>query len=338
MKYFIRIICLFILYSNAYAMNKIVNAPNYTNNLRQLYIDENKNYKNTTVINYSSYPGSKLWRNIRLGETHTTQIQGNNAGILINSYGEDWRNYRNQLSFIGGSVIVLTALIIIFLIFFIKQFKIKNGFSGELITRFNLNERLIHWGTAALFILLALTGLILLLGRYLLIPLFDKNISATIISAGKEIHDLFGPIFIIFLVLMIIKFIKDNFYQQGDIDWLLKAGGLFGKHVDAERFNFGEKIWFWIIFFIGLLISFSGIILLFPDIISEQRIYVEISHIIHTIAAIFMIVSLFGHIYMSIALEGSMSAMTKGVVDKNWAKEHHSLWYKNSKESIKKIN
>jgi formate dehydrogenase subunit gamma len=47
----------------------------------------------------------------------------------------------------------------------------------------------------------------------------------------------------------------------------------------------------------------------------------------HTIMAVFMIVVIFGHIYIgTVGMEGALSAMTSGEVDTNWAREHHSLW------------
>jgi len=34
------------------------------------------------------------------------------------------------------------------------------------------------------------------------------------------------------------------------------------------------------------------------------------------------------HIYLgTVGMEGALDAMTKGKVDVQWAKEHHSLWY-----------
>ena len=41
-----------------------------------------------------------------------------------------------------------------------------------------------------------------------------------------------------------------------------------------------------------------------------------------------MIALIFGDIYIgTIGMEGAFDAMWSGQVDRNWAKEHHSIWY-----------
>jgi formate dehydrogenase subunit gamma len=47
----------------------------------------------------------------------------------------------------------------------------------------------------------------------------------------------------------------------------------------------------------------------------------------HTIVAFAMIVIIIAHIYIgSMGMEGAFDAMGTGMVDRNWAKEHHGLW------------
>ncbi len=333
MNSFARIFILFVsLFGYSYAAEKTVDAPAYTQNLKHLYTSEDISIKVPIEAGYSGVPGSKLWRNVRSGKSYSTQAIGDDVGVFINAYGEDWRLLKNQIEGVNLILIPL-ALITVMLIYLIfGKFKLNKGFSGKLVERFKFIEMVIHWGTAISFIILGLTGLVLLFGRFFLIPLLGKEAFATLAEFSMDMHDIVGPIFSVFLIAMIVKFIKDNFYQKGDINWLLSGGGLFGKHVDAWRFNLGEKIWFWIVFFVGLFITFSGYIMLFTGIVSGQREVIELMNIIHIASATLMILGMFGHIYMGVALEGSMSAMTTGKVDENWAKDHHSLWHKNIKE------
>ncbi len=54
----------------------------------------------------------------------------------------------------------------------------------------------------------------------------------------------------------------------------------------------------------------------------------EYYHVIHSIAAVIMIVASFGHIYMAtVGVEGTFQVMKTGYCDANWAREHHDLWY-----------
>lgn len=39
----------------------------------------------------------------------------------------------------------------------------------------------------------------------------------------------------------------------------------------------------------------------------------------------------FGHMYLGTATEGAIKGMRTGLVDENWAKEHHDLWYEEMK-------
>lgn len=308
-----------------------VDAPQWTNDLKDLYIEDDKGIKTPLKADYSASPGAKMWRKVRSGNPYKTQDKGDDAAILINSKGEDWRQSKSQIAGISTTIIALALITPILLLLIFGQFKLKNGFSGDTVLRFLKIERIIHWGTAILFIILAISGLLLMLGKNLIIPLIGKDAFAVVAALSLDIHDFLGPVFSVFLVAMIIKFIKDNIYQKGDINWLKNAGGLFGKHADCWRFNLGEKAWFWVVFLAGLLISISGYIMLFTDLVAGQREIIEIMNLIHAISATLMIVGMFGHIYMGVAMQGSMTAMTCGKVDKNWAAEHHSLWYEKIK-------
>mgnify|MGYP001563122245 FL=1 len=54
---------------------------------------------------------------------------------------------------------------------------------------------MIHWFLAMIFLVLGLTGLILLFGRSLLLRWMGPELFAAIASAAKEGHNLFGPLF-----------------------------------------------------------------------------------------------------------------------------------------------
>jgi formate dehydrogenase subunit gamma len=204
----------------------------------------------------------------------------------------------------------------------------QGGPSGKKIQRFSVFERTTHWFTVSLFWLLALTGLILLYGRFVLIPLLGPEGFGLTASACKEAHNLFGPMFLVALLMIFVTFVKDNIYARGDMTWLLKGGGMIGNaEVSAGRFNAGEKIWFWIAILGGLVLSVSGLVLDFA-VFGQGREVMEISHVLHGIAAIAVISVSFGHIYLGTAgVEGTLGSMTNGYVDEAWAASHHDRWY-----------
>jgi formate dehydrogenase subunit gamma len=274
-------------------------------------------------------PGADLWRAVREGDVGTTQVQGVDTGVLINSRGERWRHFRMEQLIPIGAMLMGSVLALIVLFYLVRgPLRMQGGPSGKKIQRFTVFERTTHWFTVSLFWLLALTGLILLYGRFVLIPLLGPDGFGTTASACKEAHNLFGPMFLIALLMIFVTFVKDNIYARGDMTWLLKGGGMFGGgHVSAGRFNAGEKIWFWIAILGGLVLSVSGLVLDFA-VFGQGREVMAISHVLHGIAALVVISVSFGHIYLgTVGVEDTLGSMTTGFVDEAWAKSHHDRWY-----------
>lgn len=282
-------------------------------------------------------PGSELWRNVRqrqFAET-STQMKSVDANILIRTSGESWRNYRmNELIPRAGGALFL-GLFGVFVFRLLRgRMNLPEGLSGRKILRFTLNQRVAHWCTAILFVVLGLTGLILLLGRKFLIPVFGSEGFSYIAVTAKVLHDYLGPAFAISLIFLFVLYVRDNLLSPKiDLQWLMKGGGLIGGHASSDRFNLGEKGWFWIAAIVGAAIVVSGLVLDFP-IFGQTRETMEYYHFIHTVAATIMIVASFGHIYMgTIGVESTFEIMQTGYCDSNWAKEHHDLWYEKVKDS-----
>ncbi len=293
----------------------------------------------TSVVN----PGAELWREVRqrdLPMSGTSQVRGVDSGILINARGDQWARFRID-TLVEYSPYMLAAIFLLLLLFYVLRGKVgvEGGLSGRMVQRFNDTERIVHWTLAIVFLFLALTGLILLLGRPLLIPLFGKPVFSVLASASKEGHNLFGPLFLVSLVMMLVSFVRRNLYEKGDLTWLLKGGGFIGKgHVSGGFFNMGEKSWYWLVILLGLVIAFSGLILVSPSL-GQGRVVMEISHVVHVIGAVILMAVSIGHMYMgSIGTEGSAEGMISGYVDINWAEAHHDRWAKACREQERVIS
>lgn len=281
-------------------------------------------------------PGAQLWRDVRQRDgtyVGTTQVHGVDSGVLINADGEKWRLYRMDILVPYGASLFGIILLAIILFFFIRgRLRIPGGLSGKSILRFTLSERMVHWFTAIMFWLLGVTGLVLLYGRFVLIPLLGPGGFSITASACKEAHNLFGPLFLFAMLALFFTFVKDNLFARGDLKWLAKGGGLFGGHASAGRFNAGEKIWYWLAILLGFALSITGLVLDFA-VAGQGRQVMELSHVIHSISAVVMIAVSLGHIYLgTVGTEGSFSSMADGYVDENWAKAHHDLWYEELKQ------
>lgn len=289
---------------------------------------------------YNKDPGAQLWRDVMQRDgvvQSTSQVKSIDSNVLINSTGEAWRQYRmSELIPIAGIAIISVLAIIILFRIIRGQIKIEGGRSGKKILRFTLNQRIVHWLTAILFIILGLTGCILLFGRMVFIPWMGAEAFSYVAVPAKALHDYLGPVFSISLLLMLFFFIKGNLPSiKEDLGWLAKGGGLFGGHAPAGRYNPGEKIFFWLVMSVGSVVVISGLVLDFP-IFNQSRETMEFFHVVHSISSIAIFVVSFGHMYLgSFAMEATFELMRTGYCDSNWAKTHHSLWYEQMKNEGK---
>jgi formate dehydrogenase subunit gamma len=290
----------------------------------------------------STSPGAELWREVRQRDgdvTGVSQVRAPGANVLVNVSGQGWREYRMQELIPTASAAIFIVLCVIAVFRLLRgRIKLEGGRSGLRLLRFTTNQRIAHWSTAILFVTLGLTGLALLLGRNLLIPLFGAQGFGAIASSAKFLHDYLGPVFMLSLTWLFVLFVRDNVPSPNiDLQWLLKGGGLFGKHAHAQRYNAGEKLWFWLASIGGLAVIISGMVLDFP-IFGQTRATMEFYHWVHSIAALALIVVSFGHIYMgTAALEATFEVMQTGYCDTNWAREHHDLWYEEVKDSAEPV-
>ncbi|WP_137700711.1 formate dehydrogenase subunit gamma [Marimonas lutisalis] len=268
-----------------------------------------------------------LMEEIRPSETvNVTSSSGQPRVMQV--LGEEWRLLRREIILPYAGWILVTVLGVIALFGIVRgRIKIRGGRSGKYIPRFSMAHRIAHWFLASSFILMAISGLVILLGRTVLVPIIGKEANAVLTSAMLQGHNLFGPVFILSLLIVIFKFMKGNFFQWADAKWIIKGGGLLGGHASSHHYNFGEKTWYWIVVIVGLIMSATGMLLLFPWV-TEVLAWHQLSTVLHAGGAILMISIAMGHAYIgSIGMEGSLDSMLRGEVDENWAKEHHDLWY-----------
>lgn len=273
---------------------------------------------------------AEIWRGVRQGMQGTVSIPDKKAGVLVQSEGENWRNMRNGPESTYGAWLLLGMIVVIAVFFAVRgRIRIEHGPAGRTIQRFNAIERFAHWLTAVSFIVLALTGLNMLYGRYVLRPLIGAMSFSSLTLYGKMAHNYIAAAFVLGVLLMIVLWLRHNIPNGDDLKWLAKGGGLFtkGVHPPSRKFNAGQKLIFWSVVIGGGMLAVTGFYLLLPfdfgmDIHDMQRYVVW-----HGVTALVLIAVIVGHIYIgSIGMEGAFDAMSTGQVDENWAREHHNLW------------
>ena len=290
------------------------------------------------VKRQQAQPGNNapVWREVRSEKSHYTTAQGPEAGVLIQSGGETWRQRRNNQIIPVGGTLFLGALGVGILFYLWKgTIKLKERPTGRLVPRFNGFERTVHWTVAISFSILAISGLVMLFGKHVLLPVFGHTLFAWLTILLKNLHNFVGPVFAFAVIVMFFTFVRDNWPTMRDAAWVAKAGGLLsGEHVPSGRFNAGEKVWFWIgVLVLGITASASGLVLDFPNF-EQTRASMQLANVIHVIATVLMMSMALGHIYMgTVGMEGAFNAMKTGAVDEAWAKEHHEDWFNEIKNA-----
>lgn len=276
-----------------------------------------------------------VWDTVRSGQPQTTTVRGRETNVLIQPEGQTWRALRNsQLSFWAGWLIV--AIILAITTFYVIKgaIPLHAPRTGVRIRRFTPWERSIHWTTAYAFVALAISGLIILFGKNILLPLIGYTLFSWLTILAKNLHNFVGPIFVVCLALIFATFVRDNGWRAYDWVWVRRFGGLMSGHdVPSGKFNAGEKLWFWGgVLLLGLVVAASGLVLDFPNF-NQTRGTMQIANVIHIVGATFFIVAGLGHIYMgTLGMVGAYDAMATGYVDETWAREHHLYWYNDLRE------
>ena len=276
------------------------------------------------------YNNAPVWKAVRGSVEGYASIPAPEAGVLIQDGGQNWRALRNgTFSIIGGWALVAMMLLIGGFYAWKGTIQLHEAPTGRLIERFTLLERMAHWATAISFSVLAISGLILAFGKTLVIPVIGFTLFSWLAIIAKNLHNFLGPLFIISCIVTFCIFVRDNFPKAVDFKWIVSFGGMIsGKHVSSEKFNAGEKLWFWGgLMTLGIVVGASGMVLNFPNF-GQTRATMQLANLVHLTGAVMFMLGALGHIYMgTLGMAGALDAMKTGVVDEAWAKEHHDLWY-----------
>ncbi len=277
-----------------------------------------------------SNPHANFWRAVRQGLPGFTTVTSEGHKVFITNSGENWREIRNNLIMPLSQWVLALALAAMGLFYyFAGKDKLEKPRSGIKIERYTLGERILHWTTAVLFVIMALTGLSLLLGRVMLIPILGHWAVSGYLRTTKGLHNYCGPLLLLGILLEILIWVRFNIPKKDDLTWFKTMGGMFGSgpRPHSGKVNGGEKGWFWLVFVFGLASGIPGIIMDFP-IWGQTRLTMQVAHVIHAAMGVLFVTASFGHIYIgTIGAEGTFEGMWSGSVDAVWAEQHNDLWY-----------
>jgi len=193
------------------------------------------------------------------------------------------------------------------------------------ILRYTLSERVHHLLAGVTYVYCLLTGL-----AFWSPYLFWM---ANIVGGGPTArfwHPWMGVGFTIATVWLFVIWQRDMEITDTDRAWQ-RASEHYIRNEDEKlppvgRFNWGQKVFFWIMLWGALLLLLSGVGLWFVESIPAWLRHLSIT--VHVTAALVTIGAFIIHVYMGTAMvRGSFSAMMTGEVTPEWARHHHRLWY-----------
>jgi formate dehydrogenase subunit gamma len=276
------------------------------------------------------YNNAPFWREVRSSDQGFTQVgDAPERGVLIQSRGETWRQARVPVALIGGLLVALAVASLGG--FYAYRGSIPVGESGSklMIQRFRPADRYAHWTMAIVWVILAITGLILTFGKVLLLPLIGHTLYSWLAVAAKNAHNFIGPLLIVGVTWMILRYLPYNRLGKEDFIWMTKIiGNLTGHEYPSGKFNGGEKMVFWfLLVLITPLLIITGLVLNFPNF-GQTRGTMQTFNLIHMVLAYVAIAMACVHIYLgTIGMKGAYRAMRDGYVTAEWAKHHHENWY-----------
>ncbi|WP_417725976.1 formate dehydrogenase subunit gamma [Roseovarius sp.] len=307
---------------------------------------------------------AEVWRGLRYGlEDVKVSAGGPEARVLIQDGGMNWLQFRKGPLSTYGAYLLGGTLALLALFYLIRgKIRIDGAKTGRTVTRFKAIERFGHWLMGGSFVVLAITGLLVLFGRMVVIPLLGHDAFSTIAVGSKWVHNNISWAFMLGLVMVFFMWVLHNIPNRTDLKWLAVGGGIFtkGVHPPAKKFNAGQKMIFWSVIVFGASISVSGLSLLFPfelPMFAKTFVFLnqtglpeavgfgtlpellapheemQLATLWHSIMAFVLTAIILAHIYIgSVGMEGAFDAMGSGEVEEQWAREHHGLWLKELQE------
>jgi formate dehydrogenase subunit gamma len=195
----------------------------------------------------------------------------------------------------------------------------------QMIVRYSMAERILHWTVAITFIYLLLSGFAI--GYPRMAWLYD------ILGGGQTVrylHPIVGVVFSVGVVLMLILWLRDMAFNAKDREWTRDLRSYVREghsSVDVERFNAGQKGYFWFAFLTGVLLLVSGLPLWFPNLMTAG--WNQSARLLHHVLFLLTVGGFIIHVYMStMMLPGTIPGMTTGRVTRAWAAWHHPNWFR----------
>jgi formate dehydrogenase subunit gamma len=217
------------------------------------------------------------------------------------------------------------------------------------VLRYTFAERLVHWSAALSYIYLLLSGLAFWTPWmwWLAMMLGGGPVS-------RAVHPWMGLIFTAAVIYMLRMWLPDMRVTKTDLEWKksirayvtnedeemhpVQAIRGFDRFAPVDRFNLGQKYLFWLMFWGGLALFLSGMVLWFTDYLPPALGFLRlVAVLVHAVAFLLTVGGFIIHVYMGTAVvRGGFSSVIRGEVTEDWARHHHRLWLERVMQSAAK--
>jgi formate dehydrogenase gamma subunit len=304
---------------------------------------EGASYVNFT-INHNVAPsrmalGAKGCADCHVEEAHffkgqrTIDLHGPNGAPVTRSNGsflgcQPWtfklNSFHQQIvsPYVGPLIMIVVFLIVLHYHSYGPKRTHFDPYSDE-IHRFSLFERGVHLFRLIAFVVLAVSGLILAFNLQLWQQLLFGSPQRLL-----DFHIWSGVVFIVTTALGLWLWLEDAVFESYDKDWVRKLGGYLGHkgEVPAGRFNAGQKMFYWYTAVFGIVMSITGVILVFKPTFQLSTICATST--LHNLVGFFLIPGVLAHAYLgTVANPGTWRVLVDGSVTREWARHHHPNWY-----------
>lgn len=194
------------------------------------------------------------------------------------------------------------------------------------VSRYRGFTRANHWVTAASLIVLLLSGMALFSpSLYFLTGLFGGG------QIARWLHPIVGVVLFLSFLILFLQLWRLNLPKPEDVTWVENIGDVVKgdeeKLPELGKYNAGQKFVFWAMSGLIVVLIGSGVMIweqYFPDLVSiPVRRW---ALLIHSLAAVAIILVFILHVYAAIWTRGTIRAMTRGTVTGGWAWRHHRKW------------
>ena len=196
------------------------------------------------------------------------------------------------------------------------------------LLRYTLGERVVHWISAIAYTYALATG-----AAFWSPHLYWIAILLGGAPTSRFWHPWVALFFVAAVLWMLRAWLADMRITAADRAW----GDAIQHYIRNEdedlppvdRFNLGQKYYFWVTLGAALVLLFSGAVLWFPELITYPwRVLRYAAILLHVTAALVSTGAFIIHVYMGTAVvRGGFTSIIRGEVSPAWAKMHHRLWY-----------